>query len=220
MVCTLCQCQHTDQNQGPYCHSQEQSDQGLHQAILSSLIRVYIVCHSQQPDQGLHSLPFSTVWFGSTLFAMISSLVNVYTIYHSQQSDQGLHCLPFLEIWLTWTLFATLSSLIRVYTIFHSQQTDQGLHYLRFFLSSIIKVSTVCHSQQSDQGLYFFSIISLIRVYTVYFSQFEQSLHCLPFSTVWSESTLPAILSRVIKDKIYTVILRNSLIRVYTFCHF
>ena len=86
------------------CHSQ-QSDQGLHYlpfsavwsssmstlsflgivwsrstpfAILSSLIKVYTVCHSQLSDQRLHYLPFSAVWSGSTLYAILSSMITVY----------------------------------------------------------------------------------------------------------------------------------------------
>ena len=76
MVYTVCQSQQSDQNQGPYCNS-------------------------QQSDPGLHSLPFSVVWSGSSLF------------YHSQQSKQGLHYLP-LSVWSGSTLFANLSILIRV----------------------------------------------------------------------------------------------------------
>ena len=246
-VYTTCHSQQSDQGQRLHCHSQEQSDQGLYYlpfsavwswstlfAILhSSLIRVYTVCHSQQSDQDLHYLPFSAVWSrststlsfsgtfwsGSTQFPILSSLIKVYTVCHSQQSDQGLYYLPFSAVSSRSTLFAILSSLfrvtlfpiisslIRVYTVCHSQQSDQGLHYLPFsvwsgsalfaILSSLIKVYTICHSQQSDQGL-----------------------HYLPFSTaVWSGSTLFAILSSLIKVKVYTVILRNSLIRVYTVCH-
>ena len=161
--------------------------------ILSSLIRVKVHYHSQeQSDQGLHCLSFSivwsrsrstfseTVWSGSTLFAIDSSLIRVYTVCHSQQSDQHLHCLPFSAVWSGSTLFAIISSLIRVYTIFHSEQSDQGLQYLPF-LAVWSRVYTVCHSEQSDQGL-----------------------HYLPFS-VWSASTIFAILS--------------SLIRVFPFCH-
>ena len=72
---------------GFYCiwHSQ----QSALFSILSSLIRVYTVCHPQQSIQGLHSC-------------------------HSQQPDQGLHCLLFSAIWSTSTLFPILSSLIRV----------------------------------------------------------------------------------------------------------
>ena len=169
------------------------------------------------------------------------SLIRFYTFCHSQQSDQCLQCLPFSAVWSVSTPFAILS-LIRVYTICHSQQSHQGLHYLPFFLSSIIKVSTVCHSQQSDQGLYYlpfsavwsgsslFTFLSRLittlcysqsyQVCSVCYSQFEQGLQCLPFSAVWSESTLLAILSSLIKVKVYTVILRNSLIRVYTTCQF
>ena len=246
-VYTTCHSQQSDQGQRLHCHSQEQSDQGLYYlpfsavwswstlfAILhSSLIRVYTVCHSQQSDQDLHYLPFSAVWSrststlsfsgtfwsGSTQFPILSSLIKVYTVCNSQQSDQGLHYLPFSAVSSRSTLFAILSSLfritlfpiisslIRVYTVCHSQQSDQGLNYLPFsvwsgstlfaILSSLIKVYTICHSQQSDQGL-----------------------HYLPFSTaVWSGSTLFAILSSLVKVKVYTVILRNSLIRVYTVCH-
>ena len=70
-----------------------------------------------------------------------------------------------------------------------------------------MRVYTICHSQQSDQGL-----------------------HYLQFS-VWSGSTLFAILSRLINFKVYTVIFRNSVEQglhylpfsafwsVYTFYH-
>ena len=81
-----------------FCYSQ-QSDQGLlfailglirfYTDILSSLIKVYTTwhswqsdhiqslhCHSQeQPDLGLHYMPFSAVWSGSTLFAILSILI-------------------------------------------------------------------------------------------------------------------------------------------------
>ena len=172
-------------------------------AILSSLIRVHTISHSQQSDQGLHCLPFSAFWSGSTLFAIHSSLNTDYTVCHSQQSNQGLRYLPF-SVWSGPTPFAILSILIKVCTVilsslinvkvhWHSQEKfDQGLHCLPFsavwsgsivfaILSSVIRLYTVCHSQQSYQGLHYF-----------------------PFS-VWSCSTLFAILS--------------SLIRVYTFCH-
>ena len=96
--------------------------------------------------------------------------------------------------------------MIRVYTICNSQ-SDQGLKYLPFsavlsvstviaILSSLISIYSTCHSQQADQ-----------------------CLHCLPFSAVWSWSILFAALRSLIKVMVYTVILRNSLIRVYTNCH-
>ena len=104
--------------------------------------------------------------------------------------------LPFSVVWLGSTLFAILSSMIRVYTVcFYPKQSDQGLHCLPFFLSIIIKVYTVGHSQRSDQGLQY-----------------------LPFSAVLSGTTLFAILSSLIKVKFHTVILRNSLVRIYTLC--
>ena len=157
-------------------------------AILSSLIRVYTICHSQQSDQGLQYLPFS-VWSVSTPFAVLSSLIRVYSTYHSQQSDHS----SLAVLWRS-TLFAILSSLIRVYTICHSQPSDQGLH---------------CHSEQSYQDLHnlqqsdqgqgplwpsgivwsrstLFAILSrLIMDYTI--SHF--------FLAVLSRSTLSAILS-------------------------
>ena len=147
--------------------------------------------------------------------------MSVYTVRDSQQSDQclhylpfsvwsSLHYLPFSVIWSGSTLFALVS-----------KQYCQCLHWLPFsavwsgstlsaFLSSLIKVKyytvvlrnslnrfyTICHSQQSDQGL-----------------------HCLPFSAVWLGSILFAILSSLIKVMVYTVILRNSLIKIYTICH-
>ena len=145
-------------------------------AILSSLIRVYIICHSWQCDQGLHYLPFS-VWSGSTLLAILSSLIRVYTICHSQQSDQCLNCLPFSAVWSGSTPLAILNSLIKV---------QINTLILR---NSLIRVYTRCSSEQSNQGLHFllfsalwsgstlFAILSLIRIYTICHSQ--QSIHCL-----------------------------------------
>ena len=100
----------------------------------------------QQSDQGLHRLPFSAVWSGSTLFAILS-LIRVYTICHSQ-SDQGLHCSPFSAVWSGSTVFAILSCLIKVNV------------YTVILRNSPIRVYTICHSQQFDQGLYYFSILS------------------------------------------------------------
>ena len=148
-------------------------------AILSNLIKVYSICHSQQSGQGLHCLPFSAVWSGSTLFAIlsslrkvftviISSLIRVYTFCHSQeQSEQGLHYLPFSAVWSGTTLFAILSRLIkvkvytvilrnslnRVYTICHSQQSGQCLHYLRFSPVSSVSTPFAILSKQYYQGL-------------------------------------------------------------------
>ena len=79
-------------------------------SILSSLIRIYTFCHSQQSNQGIHCLPFSAV------------LSRVYTICNPQQSNQGIHYLPFSAVWSESTLFANLS-LIRVYTICHAYQS-------------------------------------------------------------------------------------------------
>ena len=75
-------------------------------AILSILINIYTICHSQQSDQGLHYLTFSAVWSRSTLFAILSSLISVYIICNFQQSDQGLRCLPFSAVWSGSSLFA------------------------------------------------------------------------------------------------------------------
>ena len=171
---------------------------------------VYTVCHCQQSDQGLQCLPFAAVWSaifyspsdkrlqylpfpavwsGSTLFAfLLSSIIKVYTTCHSQQSDQGLHYLPFSAVWsssrstlsflgIVWsrsTVFANLSSLIKVkvYTVI---LRNSLITTLIAILSSLIKVYTVCHSQLSDQHL-----------------------HYLPFSAVWSGSILYAILSSMI----------------------
>ena len=144
----------------------------------------------------------------STLFAILC-LINVYSICHSQQSDQGLHCLAFSAVWSGSTLFAILS-LISVYTICYSQQSDQSQHYLPFFVSSMTTVYTVRHSQHSDHGLHNlpFSAVSSRSKSTMSFS-----------GTVWSGSTLVAVLSSLIKIKDHTLILRNSLIRFYTFGH-
>ena len=131
----------SDQGQGPLSFSGTVWSGSTLFDILRSLIRFYTVCHSQQSDQGLHSLSFSAVWLMYTLFEILSSLCPC------------LHCLPlsafwlestlfaFSDVWSGSTLFSILSSLISVYTICHSQESDQGLHYF-------------CHSQ-SDQGLHF-----------------------------------------------------------------
>ena len=207
-------------------------------AIFSRLISVYTICHSQQSDQGLHRLPFSsiirvyTIWNSQTdqglhcsLFTILSSLIGVYTILHSQ-SDHGLQYLPFSVVWpyilttslvaVLWrrTLFAILSSLKKFYTICHSQQSDQslhchfqqsdqGLHYLLFFLSSVIIVYIIRHSQQSDQGLHYlpFSAVSSRSKSTLLFS-----------GTVWSGSTLFAILSGLSWSTRFTII--SSLIKI------
>ena len=91
---------------------------GLHYLLffLSSFIKVYTFGHSVQSHQGLKYLSVSTVWSGSTPFAILSQ-IRVYTICHSQQSDQGLHSSPFSAVWLGSTVFVILSCLIRYYTI-------------------------------------------------------------------------------------------------------
>ena len=179
-VYTICHSQQSDQGQGPHSHSLELSGHGLHYfsfskvwsgftlfAVLSSLIRVYSVCHFQQSDQGQGPLSFSgTVWSESTMFSILSSLIRICTVYHSQQCDHRLHCLTFSAVWSRCTLFTILSSLIRVYTICPSQQSDRGLHCLPFpaiwsvstvfaILGHLIRVYSFCHSQQSNQGLQF-----------------------------------------------------------------
>ena len=143
---------------------------------------VYIICHSQQSDQGLHYLPFSAVWSRLTLFVILSIPLRVYTFCDSLQSDQGqgLHChsqeqsnqglhhLSFQAVWSKSPLFAFLSSLIRFYTVCYSQQSVQGLHCLPFSAvwsgsilfgihRSLIRVYNICHSQKSDQGLHYFN---------------------------------------------------------------
>ena len=160
-------------------------------SIFSCLISVYTISHSQQCDHGLHFFPFSAVWSRSTLFAI--------------QSYQGLHDLPFSAVWSVSTLFAILR-LIRVYIIYHCEQSVQGLLYLPFsavwsrsalfaILNRLIRVYTIC----------FFFLASIIMVCTVCRSQqSDKGPHFLPFSAVWSGSTLIAIFS--------------SLIRVYASC--
>ena len=167
--------------------------------ILSSLIRVYTACHSQQSGPGLHHLLFSAVWSGSTLFAILS-----------MQHYQGLHCLPFSAFWSESTLLSILSSLIKVKV------------YTVILMNNLISVYTICHSQQSGQGLHYFPF-SAVR---------SRSRSTLSFSgIVWSGSTLLTILSSLVRDslfailsslikvKVHTVILRNSLVRVYTACY-
>ena len=191
--------------------------------ILSSLIRIYTIYHSQQSDQGLseesdqglseesdqglHCLPFSVDWSECTFFAICRSLIKVKVHCHPEKhSDQGLHYLPFSALWSWSTLFPILS-----------KQYYQGRHCLSFFLTSFIKVYTVCHFQLSDQGLHYLSLSavwsgstlfpilsSLIKLYTICHSQSDQGLQYLPFSAVWSGSTLYAILSKQY-HKVYTV---------------
>ena len=149
--------------------------------------------YSEHSDQGLHYLPFSTVWSGSTLLAILSSLIKVCTVIlsnlirvytslkfqvhcHSQeQSEQDLHYLPF-SVWSGSAICAILSSLI-----VHSYKSR----------SSIMKIYTVCYSQQSDQGLYYLSFSAI------------WSRSTLSFSAVWSGSTLFAIRSSLIKVKVH-----------------
>ena len=149
--------------------------------ILSSLIKVYTVCHSRQSDQGLRYLPFAAVWSRSRSTVILrNSLIKVYTTWHSQPSDHGLHYSPFF-----------LSSIMKVYTVCHSFLTDLSSSMFAIY-SCLIRVYTSCHSQQYDQGLpvshspfsavwsrsTLFSIHNLIRVYTICHSkQSDQSLH-------------------------------------------
>ena len=191
-------------------------------ASLNSLIRVYTICHSQQSDQGQGPLSFSvTVWSASILFAILSSLTRVYTVCHSQQSDQGLQYLRFF-----------ISSIFKVYTVCHYQQSDPGLNNFPFFkvwsgctlfaiLICLIRVYMICH-YQSDQLLHylpFSEVWSGSTLYAILYKQYYQWLLCFPFSSVYSGSILLPVLCNLIKVKVYTVILRNSLIRVYTICY-
>ena len=180
--------------------------------------------YSEHSDQGLHYLPFSTVWSGSTLLAILSSLIKVctvilsnlirvYTSCHSQPPDQIQGPLSFSgTIWTGSTLFAILNSLIWVDTICHSQ-SDQGLQYVPYSVvwSYILTTSLVAVLWRST----LFAILSnLIKVYTICHSQqSDQGLHChsqqsdqglhyLPFAAVWS--------------KLFAIL---SLVRVYTICH-
>ena len=207
-------------------------------AFVSSLIRFYTNCDSRKSHQCLHSLPFSTVWSGSTLFSIITQiyLIRVYNTSQFQQSDQGQTVKP-----------------IRVYTIFHSQQSHQGLHRFHFSavwsgstlfplsgwsestlfatFSNLIRICTICHSSLAVllrpkplplSAIWSGSILflgNLISIYTVCHSQqFDQGLHYLPFS-VWSGSTLRAILSSLICVYTFCFAIISSLIRVYTVCH-
>ena len=203
-------------------------------AILNIFISVYTTCHSQQFDQGkhylqfyvwsvstllailskqyyrgVHCLPFLAVWSGSTRFTILNSLIRVYTICHSQQSDYCRHYLLF-SVWSASRLFAILSNLIRVCSICHSFCAVLSRSTLFAILSIVISVYTICYSEQSDQDQ---------RLYCHSEEQSDQSLHYLPFSAVWSGTTRFAILSSVIQFKVHTVILRKSLVRVYTICH-
>ena len=131
--------------------------------------------------------------------------------------------------------------LTRVYNICQSQ-SDQDLHW--FPLSAVWSVSTLFAilSKKYYQGLHCLPFSEVIRIYNIcyFFKQYYQNLHCLPFSTIWSRSTLFAILSNLIK--VYTICNSQqsdqglhyfpffpssitlfaifSLIRVYTICHY
>ena len=131
-------------------------------AFVSSLIKVYTVCHSQQSDQGLHCMPYSAVWPESTLFVILISLMRVYTVCHAQQSEQVVHYL-LSSVSSGCTICTILSS--QHYFEILSKHYYQGLHCLQFWavwsestlliiLSSLIKVYTICDSQQSYQGLH------------------------------------------------------------------
>ena len=203
--------------------------------MLSSLIRAYTICHSQQSDQCLHNLSFLAVSSRSTLLAILTSLIKfkiytvilrnclikVYTICHLKQSDQSLHCLPFSAVWSRSTLFTFLS-----------KQYYQGLHWSPFsagrsgstqlaMLSSLIKVKVYTVILRN----------SVIRIYIICHSQqSDQCLQCLPFSAVWSGSTLFAIVGSLIR--VYTIcqskqsdqglhslrFFLSSIIKVYSFC--
>ena len=163
----------------------------VYTVILRNSSRIYTIYHSKLSDQGLHCLPFSATWSGSTLLAILSSLIKVYTVCHSQQPVQGLHYFPLSAVWSESTLFAILNSLISVYTVCQSQQSDQGTLFA--ILSNLIRVYTTCHSQCSHQGL-----------------------HCLPFSAVWSGSTLFAILSMQYNQGLFAF--PSFLIRFNTVC--
>ena len=183
-------------------------------------MRVYTIIHSQQSDQGLHYLPFSAVWSGSTLFTILSKPYYL-----------GLHCFPFLAVWPGSTLFVILS-LIRVNTIWDSQQSDKFPQYLPFFPSRIIKVLTFCLSQQSDQGLHYLPFSAVWSGSTLFASlskPYYPGLHCMPFSGVWPGSTLFVILSLIRVNTIchsqqsnqglqYLPFFPNSIIKVYTVC--
>ena len=179
---------------------------------MSSLIRVYTVCHS-----------FCTVWMNgavwseSTLFAIPftsfgwrSSLIRVYSV------------IPFAS-------FGWRSSLIRVYTVCHSmkEQSDQSLHCLPLRLHE-----GAFRLHRLDKGAVWsgstlFAIpfasfgwrSSLIRVYTVCHS----ICIFLDEGAVWSGSTLPFCLDEGAVwsgSTLFAIPWRSSLIRVYTVCHF
>ena len=204
-------------------------------AILSNLIEVCTVCHSQQSDQNLHYFP-SSFWSVSKLFTILSSLISVYSFCHS-----------FLAVLWRSALFAILSSLIRVYNICYSQQSDQGLHFFTFSvvrsgcplfaILSLISVYTICHSFWAvwSRSILFAILSILTRVYiTCHSMQSDQGLQSLPFSAAWSGSTLFAILNLI---RVYTICdsqqshqslqhlrfflssIISSLIRVFTVCH-
>ena len=206
-------------------------------AILNSLIKVYTTCHSQQSDQGqglhchskeqsdqgLHYMPVSAFWSGSSLFA-IHNLIRVFTICLSQY-DQGQHHLPFSAIWSSSTL--SFSAVWSVSTVFLSRLITVKVHChsrsrstLFAIFSSQIRVYTICHSQQSDQCLHYlqFFISSIIKVYTVWHSQSDQRLNYLPFSAVWLGSTLYAIISKQYYQGLHCFVMLSNLNRVYTTC--
>ena len=151
--------------------------------ILQHMIWVYTVCSDQ-------SVPFCSVWSGSTLFAQAS-------LSHSAAYDLGLHCLlrpvcpilwhmiwvytvcsgqsvPFCGVWSGSTLFAQAS-------LSNSAAYDLGLHCL---------LRPVCPIQQ--HMIWVYTVCSdvcpimrcMIWVYTVCSDQ------SVSFCGIWSGSTL------------------------------
>ena len=114
--------------------------------ILNSLISVYTICHSQQSDQGLHRLPFSsiirvyTIWNSQTDQGLHYL---PFSVHHCQQSDRGLQYLPFSAVWSGSTLFAILS-----------KQYYQGIHCLPFSAVWSGSALFAILSKQYYQGLH------------------------------------------------------------------
>ena len=77
-----------------------------------------------------------------------------------------------------------------------TRSQESGSTLFAILHSNLIRIYTICHSQQSDQGQ---------GLHCHSQEQSDQGLQYLPFSAVWSGSTLLAIL--------------NSLIKVITICH-
>ena len=111
--------------------------------------------------------------------------------------------------------------MIRVYPVCHSQQSDHGREVGGSKPTSAVLCPWARHFTPRKYWLITQEAVAPSRhdwkIVDWYVK--PQHKHKHKFSALWSGSTLLAILSSLIKVKVYTVILRNNLIRVYPICH-